>query len=239
MPIRDDTEIAVLCSGGVESGILLAEMSERYAGVHPLYIQTGLLWEKTELAWLRRYWRALNKLSPAGRLHPVKVLQSPVGGLYDGHWSLTGRQVPDYHSPDESVYLPGRNLILLSRAALYGAARDLDAVALGLLAGNPFPDSRPEFLSALERAVRLALGRPIRFLAPYLDASKREVLLKGRALPLHLTFSCIRPQGGRHCGDCNKCAERQRAFAAANIPDRTRYGIPKKSEPARKAARTG
>ena len=32
-----------------------------------------------------------------------------------------------------------------------------------------------------------------------------------------------RPRGLRHCGRCTKCAERQHAFAAAGVPDPTRY----------------
>jgi 7-cyano-7-deazaguanine synthase len=38
-----------------------------------------------------------------------------------------------------------------------------------------------------------------------------------------LTFSCLAPQGRRHCGRCNKCAERKRAFRQAGIPDPTKY----------------
>jgi 7-cyano-7-deazaguanine synthase len=46
---------------------------------------------------------------------------------------------------------------------------------------------------------------------------------RGRFLPLELTFSCMRPLDGRHCGDCNKCAERRKAFRDAGLPDRTPY----------------
>jgi 7-cyano-7-deazaguanine synthase len=45
----------------------------------------------------------------------------------------------------------------------------------------------------------------------------------GSELPLALTFSCISPRGGLHCGACNKCAERQAAFRAAEMADETRY----------------
>jgi 7-cyano-7-deazaguanine synthase len=45
----------------------------------------------------------------------------------------------------------------------------------------------------------------------------------GDGLPLELTFSCLRPVGGLHCGRCNKCAERRRGFAEAGLPDPTQY----------------
>jgi 7-cyano-7-deazaguanine synthase len=53
--------------------------------------------------------------------------------------------------------------------------------------------------------------------------SKRDVLLRGRGLPLEATLSCLRPVSGRHCGACNKCAERRKAFALAELPDPTQY----------------
>ena len=52
---------------------------------------------------------------------------------------------------------------------------------------------------------------------------KAEVIRRGRDLPLALTLSCARPRGLHHCGRCTKCAERQHAFAAAGVPDPTRY----------------
>jgi 7-cyano-7-deazaguanine synthase len=56
-----------------------------------------------------------------------------------------------------------------------------------------------------------------------LNLDKTEVLRRGRTLPLKHTFSCIQPDDGKHCGACNKCFERRRAFAAAGIEDPTEY----------------
>jgi 7-cyano-7-deazaguanine synthase len=58
---------------------------------------------------------------------------------------------------------------------------------------------------------------------PFAGLAKAEVLRLGRDLPLRHTFSCIRPAGGRHCGRCNKCAERRRGFVAAGLSDPTEY----------------
>ena len=49
------------------------------------------------------------------------------------------------------------------------------------------------------------------------------MIARGKNLPLHLTFSCIRPVDGMHCGECNKCAERRKGFADAGVRDLTRY----------------
>jgi len=38
-----------------------------------------------------------------------------------------------------------------------------------------------------------------------------------------LTFSCIAPVDGLHCGRCNKCAERAAAFRLTGTDDPTPY----------------
>jgi 7-cyano-7-deazaguanine synthase len=68
-----------------------------------------------------------------------------------------------------------------------------------------------------------ALGGHLNLIRPFERLHKADVLLRGQGLPLHLTFSCINPKGGLHCGDCNKCAERQKGFADAGLPDLTSY----------------
>ncbi|MBI4343187.1 MAG: 7-cyano-7-deazaguanine synthase, partial [Candidatus Omnitrophica bacterium] len=68
-----------------------------------------------------------------------------------------------------------------------------------------------------------ALGVPLRILTPLRRLTKVEVIQRSREAPLALTFSCLRPRGRRHCGRCNKCAERQRAFRQARVADPTRY----------------
>ena len=54
----------------------------------------------------------------------------------------------------------------------------------------------------------------------------------GRDYPLGLTFSCIAPERGLHCGGCNKCAERQEAFRDAGMADPTRYVHGREQNPA-------
>jgi 7-cyano-7-deazaguanine synthase len=146
-----------------------------------------------------------------------------VRDLYGDHWSLTGRGVPGADTPDDAVFLPGRNALLLSKALLWCHLRGVPELWLAPLAGNPFPDATPAFFAAFAAAVNGAVGGGVRVRLPYRGLRKADVLRRGRGLPLGLTFSCIRPTGGRHCGACNKCAERRRAFAEAGLPDPTEY----------------
>jgi 7-cyano-7-deazaguanine synthase len=215
----DPAALAVLISGGVDSAVLLGESLRQLPAVQPLYVRTGLSWETTELEHLQRFMQAV--AAPA--LRPLHVLELPVADLYGRHWSLTGEEVPDAASPDEAVFLPGRNVLLLAKTLLWCHLHRVPALALAVLAGNPFPDATPAFFAAYAGAVNQAVGGAVRVLRPYAALSKTQVLERGRHLPLERTFSCIHPIAGRHCGACNKCAERRRAFAAAGLADRTVY----------------
>ena len=93
-------------------------------------------------------------------------------------------------------------------------------VALAPLGSNPFPDATDEFFAEFESALNRATASRLRIVRPFATFSKRHVMELGRDYPLNLTFSCIAPQGSLHCGECNKCAERQAAFCPPDLPIR-------------------
>jgi 7-cyano-7-deazaguanine synthase len=215
-------EAAVLVSGGVDSAVLSVDLLARFERVHPIYVRFGLRWEEPEMAALRAFLAEANAGRPG--LVPLTVLDEPVATVYGNHWSTAGRpDVPGYETADEAVYLPGRNVLLAAKAAVWCRLRGVETLAFGTLRGNPFPDSTPEFFSEFESVLNRAMDGRLTILRPYERRSKVEVLRRGAGLPLHLTLSCLDPVDGRHCGRCNKCAERQRAFRDAEIPDRTEY----------------
>jgi 7-cyano-7-deazaguanine synthase len=213
------SSLAVLVSGGLDSAIFLAEALEQGAVVHPLYIRQGLYWEACELLWLRRFLTALAR--PA--LAPLQVLHLPVADLYGAHWSITGRGVPDAHSPDQAVFLPGRNILLLAKALLWCHLHQVPVLALACLQANPFPDATPAFFRAFQDCANQGIGGQVTLWTPYAGLNKSQVLRRGQHLPLALTFSCLQPVGEQHCGNCNKCHERQQAFAAVGLADPTPY----------------
>ncbi len=213
------TAAAVLLSGGLDSAILCVELLRQFGRVVPIYIRSGLRWETAELGSVRRYLAAVK----TERLGELVVLDEPIADVYGTHWSTTGASVPDAATADEAVYLPGRNLLLIVKAAVWCRLREIQTLALGSLGSNPFPDSTPEFFTALECLLNQALCGRLELLRPYDRLHKTEVLLRGKELPLHLTFSCINPIDGRHCGSCNKCAERKKGFVDAGLVDLTTY----------------
>jgi 7-cyano-7-deazaguanine synthase len=223
-PAACQQPIAVLISGGIDSAVLLADAAQRFPCVHPVYIRTGLIWEGAELVHLRKYLQALSLPSV---IAPLVILDQPVADLYGDHWSRSGHGVPAAGTPDEEVYLPGRNVLLLTKALLWCHLHQVSVLALAPLAANPFPDATPAFFAAMAAVVGQAVRDHFTIVRPYACWHKTTVIQRGRGLPLHLTFSCIQPVADRrHCGRCSKCYERAAAFRAAGLPDPTDYAQP-------------
>ena len=96
----------------------------------------------------------------------------------------------------------------------------MSRIAIGPLAGNPFPDATPEFFEAMARALTLGLAHPLTIDTPFAELHKPDVIRLGIELgvPLGLTISCMNPRAGLHCGRCSKCRERRDAFLEAARP---------------------
>ena len=224
---------AVLCSAGLDSAVLLAHQARTANGagpVVPVYVRVGLAWEDAERATLETL-LASPIFGGAGTspLEPLVVLDLDMRDVYPRtHWAIRGA-APAYDTPDEDVYIVGRNVVLLTKSAIACAYRGLGRIAIGPLAGNPFPDATPEFFAAMGRALSLGLGHGIAVEAPFATWEKSAVIARGLELgvPLERTLSCMSPvdAGGTwlHCGQCSKCRERRDAFVEAGVADPTTY----------------
>jgi 7-cyano-7-deazaguanine synthase len=220
-------ESVVLSSGGLDSAVLLAHEAQR-ARVHPVYISVGLAWEDAELTILQEL---LNAPVFSDRVEPLVALDFTMRDvLAPSHWAIRGTP-PAYDRPDEDVYLPGRNVVLITKGAVLAVARGCRRLTLGTLSNNPFPDATPHFFEAMSRALSLGLGQFIEIAAPLAGMRKDDVIRLGDSLdvPLERTLSCMNPHANgqpRHCGLCSKCRERRDAFTAAAVVDRTSYANP-------------
>lgn len=225
MPNSDT--IGVLFSGGLDSAILLGMLLDQGRTVQPLYVASGLYWQAEEQRAMARY---LSRLAQP-RLAELVTLQLPLQDLYGDHWSITGQNVPDAHTPDEAVYLPGRNPLLLVKTRIWCHLHGVKELAIGSLGSNPFADAGDLFFGPFEKSLDEALGERVALVRPLVGIEKRRHMQLGRGYPLELTFSCLAPTQGLHCGHCNKCAERQKAFREGGIPDPTVYAQPIASGP--------
>jgi len=215
----------VLVSGGLDSAVLLAYEAQRGRS-HPLYVSTGMAWEASELRMLEHL--LASPLFRQGTAPLCRVAISMRDVYPESHWALRGL-APAADTTDEQVFLEGRNLVLLTKAAVLAAQRRLSAISLGLLRGNPFPDARPSFLHAIGQAISIGLDHQLEVRAPFANLSKQEVVALGNSLgvPLDRTLSCMQPSLSSStrralpvaCGACSKCRERSAAFAAAGAVD--------------------
>lgn len=216
---KDQAAVGVLTSGGVESAVMLAEALQKYERVYPIYVRKGFIWEKMERVHLRRLVRSFRE---DGLADPA-VLEIPVQPIYNPHWSLGRRRVPGFNAPDSAVYLPGRNLLLLSVGGLFCAMRKIPALWLGILRGNPFQDAKAGFIRHMESMLEGTLAVPVRIVTPLRELTKAQAIRRWPELAWEHTFSCLNPVNRKHCGRCQKCAERKSGFKKAGVEDPTQY----------------
>ena len=205
--------------------MLLAHALTGDAAVQPVYVSTGLAWEAGEQAAARRF------LATLDGVRPMTTLTVDMRDVYPAtHWAVRG-EAPGFDTPDTDVYLEGRNVILLSKAAVYMARIGSSRVQLGSLSHNPFPDASRAFFDAMQHALSIGVAHAVVVETPFAHLSKAEVITLGASLRVRfdLTLSCMQPVadlGGVHCGRCSKCRERRDAFVEAGVEDPTRYATP-------------
>jgi 7-cyano-7-deazaguanine synthase len=211
---------AVLFSAGLDSAVLLAAALAD-GPAHPIYVRAGLAWEAQEIAAAERLLAA-----PLFRhAAPMATLVVDMRDVYPAtHWAVRG-EAPGFDTPDEDVYLDGRNIVLLAKAAVFMARQRLSRVLMGPLAGNPFPDATPAFFAAMSQALTLGLASKVTVETPLAEMHKADVIKLGASLrvPFELTLSCMQPADGEHCGRCSKCRERRDGFLEAAVEDPTVY----------------
>jgi 7-cyano-7-deazaguanine synthase len=126
-------------------------------------------------------------------------------------------------------YVPFRNANMLSIATSWAEVIGAGRIYVGAVAedSSGYPDCRPEFYEAFEKAIE-AGTKPetrIRIETPIINLRKSEIVKKGIGLgaPLHLSWSCYRSED-LACGTCDSCALRLRGFVEAGQTDPILYG---------------
>ena len=140
-----------------------------------------------------------------------------------------GEEIPEGHYADEnmkSTVVPFRNGIMLAIAAGMAESRGLKNVMMANHGGDHaiYPDCRPEFVDAMDRAITAGTYEGVKLLAPYTSLTKTQIALIGKKIGINYaeTWSCYKGWV-HHCGKCGTCVERREALAEAGIPDTTKY----------------
>jgi 7-cyano-7-deazaguanine synthase len=217
----------VLVSGGMDSAVVLAMAREQGFDCHALSVSYGQR-HTSELAAAARVATQLG-----ARAHKtVTVDLRSIGGS-----ALTADiDVPDHVDGAAGIpitYVPARNTIMLSIALGWAEVLGATDLFCGVNAVDysGYPDCRPAFIDAFERLANLATkagveGATLRVHAPLMRMGKADIVREGVRLGVDFaeTVSCYQADvEGRACRQCDACFLRAEGFAAAGVPDPTRY----------------
>ena len=132
-----------------------------------------------------------------------------------------------------TTYVPARNTVLLALLTAFAEVEGASHLVIGANVQDysGYPDCRPDYLRAFAEVARLGTqagreGRAPAVEAPLLHLSKAGIVRLGRELGVDfaLTMSCYDPPAAFvHCGRCDACRLRRDGFAAAGVPDPSRY----------------
>jgi 7-cyano-7-deazaguanine synthase len=224
--IAQPERAVVLLSGGLDSATVLALARARGFECYALSVHYGQR-HSAELEAAKRI-----ALSLGAREH--RIMGVDLAGI--GGSALTDAAIAIPESPTTGIpitYVPARNTLLLSLALgwaeIVGAADIF--VGVNAVDYSGYPDCRPQFIEAFENLARLATkagveGVPFKIQAPLIDMSKADIIRAGAELGVDygITVSCYQAgPDGTACAKCDSCRLRAAGFAAAGIPDPTRY----------------
>jgi len=220
------TRSVVLLSGGLDSATALAIARTRGDECHTLSFDYGQR-HRAELVAARRVSASLR----AAAHREMKVALGDFGGS-----ALTDKSIAVPEQPTAGIpitYVPARNTVFLSLALALAEVIDAQKIVIGVnfVDSSGYPDCRPEFIAAFQQLARLATkrgveGGTVTIDAPLIALSKAAIIRYGNDLGVDytLTVSCYQADDeGRACGRCDSCRLRREGFAAAGVPDPTRY----------------
>ncbi len=203
-------DIVILYSGGMDSSVALYQYGSRIR--RAISFNYGSKHNDTEI----RY--AAMNCATLGIEHQIIDLDfNKLGFVSD--LLKSGDAVPDGHYEDENMkqtVVPFRNGIMLSIAAGIAESLGCNKILITNHGGDHtiYPDCRPEFIHAINDAIRNGTYNQTTVLAPYTNITKREIALIGQQnqVPFEHTYSCYKGNE-THCGMCGTCTERKEALA--------------------------
>lgn len=221
-----EKKAVILLSGGLDSATVVAMAKAQGYSCYSMSFDYGQR-HRSELQAAERVARQLGVIEH-------KVIGINLDGI--GGSALTDASIEVPQSPTSGIpvtYVPARNTVFLSLALGWAEVLGAQDIFIGVNAVDysGYPDCRPEFVNAFEHMANLATkmgveGQRLRIQAPLQMLSKAEIVQAGSRLGVDygLTVSCyLADADGRACGKCDSCRLRAAGFAAAGMPDPTRY----------------
>lgn len=210
----------IIVSGGLDSITLLYDKAETIALA--ISFDYGQNHSKKELPYAEYHCQKLG--IPHITIPLTFMHQYFKSSLLEG-----AEAIPEGHYEEEnmkSTVVPFRNGIMLAIATGIAESHELKRVYIANHGGDHtiYPDCRPEFIDAMDKATSAGTFVDMRVEAPYTNISKADIVRRGTALGIDYakTWSCYK--GSEiHCGKCGTCVERKEAFADAGVNDPTEY----------------
>ena len=208
----------IVLSGGPDSATVAYWAKKQCYEIYPITFNYGQIAVKeTEAAQ-----KIAEKLCTTTKIIDLSSLKE----IFIGVTSLCNTDIPLTAEFSAPIIVPFRNAIFLSAAVAYAVAVGADKIFYGAQGSDePFyPDCRREFYQAFEKAARLGTCQEIIIQAPFSSKCKSDLFKAGAELgvPFELTWSCYRDRA-KHCGRCESCVNRKKAFQEAGIADPTKY----------------
>jgi 7-cyano-7-deazaguanine synthase len=126
----------------------------------------------------------------------------------------------------KSVWVPARNTVFCSIALSYAESIKAEIIIVGwdYEEAVTFPDNSKEYLESFNKTIHYGSFDDIEIKAPLIDMTKKEIVEKGKEIdaPMELSYSCYAGTD-KHCGLCESCKRRKRAFRQAGLDDPTEY----------------
>jgi len=216
--VKQTKKCVVVLSGGVDSSTVAFWAKKQGYNVHGLSFKYGQIAAK-EVEHARLIAQELGIPLRVIDLSSLKEIFVGVTSLCDENIEMT----PGFSQP---IIVPFRNAIFLSIAVAHASSIGATRIFYGAQGSDqPFyPDCRKEFYKSFETAARLGTDREITIEAPFSNVPKSTTIKQGSELgvPFDLTWSCYF-DGPKHCGKCESCINRKKAFEEADIRDPTEY----------------
>jgi 7-cyano-7-deazaguanine synthase len=216
--MTENKKCIIVLSGGPDSATVAYWAKKQGYTLYPITFKYGQIAVKET--------QAAQKIAKSLGTKTKIIDLSNLKDIFSGSAALVNRDIPLTGEFSAPIIVPFRNAIFLSTAVAYAVTVGANKIFYGAHGSDePFyPDCRREFYEAFEKAAQLGTDSDIKISAPYSHGKKSDLIRAGAELgvPFELTWSCYL-DGAKHCGKCESCVNRKKAFKEAEVADPTKY----------------
>lgn len=204
----------VVFSGGQDSTTCLLYAVQQYDEVHAITFDYGQR-HVQEIEVARQIAAdlglAAHKVLDVGLLNELAVSALTRDAILVSH-DLQENGLPN-------TFVPGRNILFLTLAAIYAYQVGADTVITGVCETDfsGYPDCRDEFVKVLNHAVKLGMERDVKFDTPLMWLNKAETWALADKIGRldyvrQKTLTCYNGVIGDGCGECPACKLRAKGL---------------------------